>query len=444
MCEADLVVKARSQVTSGNGAPDLSNGAPSQRSAPDSARPLPLLEPRAPIPPVVSGPDDYAVAVRALQAGTGPVAVDAERASGYRYGQRAYLVQFWREGTGTVLIDPIACTDLSRVGAALANSEAVLHAASQDLPCLAELSYRPERIFDTELAGRLLGFPRVGLATLVEEILGLRMEKGHSAADWSTRPLPAAWLRYAALDVEALVDLRNALAEQLDAAGKSEWARQEFTAVLASRLPRPRRDPWRRTSGIHRVRARRGLAAVRELWHTRDDAARKLDLSPGRLLPDAAIVEAARTLPATQAELHAIAGFTGRNARQRTATWLRALSRARNGAEDTLPEAAAQTEGPPPASRWAERDPAAARRLESARTVVAAIADEHTVPSENLLQPDAVRRLAWSPPTEPTVAAVAGMLAGHGARPWQIELTAAPLAGALRRLHDKGEARCQE
>ena len=431
-----MVTRPRGQVTSGNGAPGLNDGAP------DTA--LPLLEPRAPIPPVVTSPDRYTLAVGALEAGTGPVAVDAERASGYRYGQRAYLVQFWREGTGTVLIDPILCPDLSRIDAALANVEVVLHAASQDLPCLAELGYRPERIFDTELAGRLLSFPRVGLGTLVEEILGLRMEKGHSAADWSTRPLPAAWLRYAALDVEVLVDLRDVLAEQLEAAGKSEWARQEFAAVLASRLPKPRRDPWRRTSGIHRVRARRGLAAVRELWNARDDAARQLDLSPGRVLPDAAIVEAARTLPTTPAELHAISGFTGRNARQRTSTWLRALARARLGAEDTLPEASMPGEGPPPASRWAERDPAAARRLESARTVVAAIADEHTVPSENLLQPDAVRRLAWSPPTELTVESVAGTLAGHGARPWQIELTAAPLAGALRRLHDKSEARHQD
>src|SRR5262249_50776854 len=100
--------------------------------------------PVGPVPPPRPSP------VRAgLGAGEGPVAVDAERASGYRYGHRAFLVQLRRRGAGTVLIDPIACPDLSALDAVLAGSEAVLHAASQDLPCLAELGYRPRQLFDT-------------------------------------------------------------------------------------------------------------------------------------------------------------------------------------------------------------------------------------------------------------------------------------------------------
>src|SRR5690606_42005271 len=109
--------------------------------------------------------------------------------------------------------------------AAVAEAGIVLHAASQDLPCLLELGFRPRRIFDTELAGRLLGYERVGLGTMVENVLGLRLEKGHSAADWSTRPLPEAWLRYAALDVEVLVELRDALHRELTETGRSEERR---------------------------------------------------------------------------------------------------------------------------------------------------------------------------------------------------------------------------
>src|SRR5487761_1309994 len=180
--------------------------------------------------------------------------------------------------------------------------------------CLAELGYRPRALFDTELAGRLLGFPRVGLAALVEEVLALRLAKGHGAEDWSTRPLPDEWLRYAALDVEVLVELRDALAGQLAEQGKTEWARQEFEAVLNAEPPAPRADPWRRTSHIHRVQSRRGLAIVRELWYARDQIAQEADLSPRRVLPAAAIVEAARTPPAGHAQLLKIAGFAGRNA----------------------------------------------------------------------------------------------------------------------------------
>ena len=402
---------------------------------------MPLLEPRDGLPELVVSAAGLARAARALGAAEGPVAVDAERASGFRYGHRAFLVQLRRRGAGTVLIDPVACPDLSSIDAALAGTEAVLHAASQDLPCLAEIGYRPRLLFDTELAGRLLGYPRVGLGTLVEEVLGLALEKSHSAADWSTRPLPEEWLRYAALDVEVLVELRDALAEQLAAQGKTEWARQEFAAVLGTEPPGPRAEPWRRTSGIHRVRSRRGLAIVRELWLERDRIARRRDLSPTRVLLDSAIIEAARTLPGGTAELSGIAGFSGRGARRHAPEWQRAIGRARAQSERALPDASAPpSDGPPPAHRWSERDPAAARRLAAARTAVAALADEHHLPTENLLPPDAVRRLAWQPPEPLSPENVGAELAGYGARLWQLQLTALPITKALLRLVEKGEA----
>jgi ribonuclease D len=409
---------------------------PEQR--PEPAPAVPLLEPRDGLPPLVTTASALAEAVAALSAGEGPVAVDAERASGYRYGHRAFLVQLRRRGAGTVLIDPVACPDLSALDAALAGCEAVLHAASQDLPCLAELGYRPRRLFDTELAGRLLGYPRVGLGVLVETVLGFTLEKGHAAADWSTRPLPTEWLRYAALDVEVLVELRDALAAELAEQGKTEWARQEFAAVLAAGPPAPRPDPWRRTSGIHRVHTRRGMAVVRELWLERDKIARRRDLSPGRVLPDAAIVEAARVLPGAERDLTEIPGFRGRGARRHAPEWRRAVDRARAQPEPNLPGTASPLpEGPPPAHRWAERDPVAARRLAAVRGAVAALADEHSLPAENLLPPDVVRRLAWKPPEPPSPEAIGAELVQHGARPWQAELTAKPISKALVRLTEK-------
>jgi ribonuclease D len=433
MADEELEENARGS----SGTPDPS--APETDSQAAESRAVPLLEPREGLPPLIVTGDALADAVARLSAGHGPVAVDAERASGFRYGHRAFLVQLRRGGAGTVLIDPVACPDLSGLDAALADAEAVIHAASQDLPCLADLGYRPRRIFDTELAGRLLGYPRVGLGPLVEGVLGLSLEKSFSAADWSTRPLPEEWLRYAALDVEVLVELRDVLAEQLAEQGKAEWARQEFAAVLNAEPGPPRADPWRRTSGIHRVRNRRGLAVVRELWLERDRIAQRRDLSPTRVLPDAAIVEAARTLPARPADLATIPGFIGRGARRHTAEWLRAIGRARAQPERELPALSARpSDGPPPAHRWPERDPDAAARLTAVRTVVAALADEHHLPTENLLPPDAVRRLAWQPPEPVSAEAVAAALAGYGARPWQVELTSVPIAKALLRIIEHG------
>jgi ribonuclease D len=405
--------------------------APAAAGEPATAPLIPLDTPRDGVPPVVDTPEGLAETIAAMAAGTGPVAVDAERASGHRYGQRAFLVQLRRAGAGTALIDPVALPDLGALGAAIGDVEWILHAASQDLPCLAEVGMVPSLLFDTELGGRLAGFARVGLAAMVEQQLGLALAKEHSAVDWSTRPLPEPWLRYAALDVEVLHDLRDSVAAELERQGKLEWAREEFAAVAATPPPVPRVDPWRRTSGMHRVRNRRGLAAVRQLWLARDEIARERDLSPGRVLPDSAIVEASVALPATQAALAALPGFSGRGARRYLRQWHTAIAEARALGDGELPPQNLPSDGPPPARVWGDRDPAAAARLAAARAAVTSLATELRLPVENLLSPDTVRRLAWAPPQPVTEASITEALLGHGARRWQVGLTVPPLTTAL-------------
>ncbi|MFJ9731922.1 ribonuclease D [Streptomyces sp. NPDC101171] len=393
--------------------------------------PTPLLEPREGIPPVIADEAALAEVIAAFAAGSGPVAVDAERASGYRYGQRAYLVQLRREGAGSALIDPVACPDLSGLGEALAGVEWVLHAATQDLPCLREIGMVPTRLFDTELAGRLAGFPRVGLGAMVEGVLGFVLEKGHSAVDWSTRPLPEPWLRYAALDVELLVDLRDALEKELDRQGKLDWALQEFAAIASAPPAEPRKEPWRRTSGMHKVRRRRQLAVVRELWLARDRIAQRRDVSPGKVLSDAAIVEAALSLPANVHALAALNGFGHRVGRRQLDQWQAAVDRAKALPEAQLPQPGQPVTGPPPPRAWADKDPAAAARLSAARAGVSALAEQLNMPQENLVSPDTVRRVCWEPPAAVTAGTVADALAGHGARPWQVEQVTPVLVAAL-------------
>jgi ribonuclease D len=286
----------------------------------------------------------------------------------------------------------------------------------------------PASLFDTELAGRLAGLPRVGLGPLVEQLLGLSLEKGHGAADWSRRPLPDDWLVYAALDVEVLVELRDVLAEMLAEQGKLAFAHEEFEAVRTAGPPAPRAEPWRRTSGIHKVRRPRALAAVRALWEARDRLAAERDIAPGRVLPDAAIVDAAAAAPTSAAALAALPVFRGRSQRRLTGYWWAALAEAAELDPDALPRATTPTDGPPPVARWSDRDPAAAARLAAARAGIAALSAEWRIPAENLLQPDVLRRVCWSPPDDGDIAA---SLRAGGARQWQMHLVAPVLDAAV-------------
>ncbi len=386
------------------------------------------------LPAVVETDEALAEVCEAIRAGTGPVAIDAERASGYRYSNRAYLIQLRRRGSGSALIDPIAFDSLDPLQEAIGDTEWILHAATQDLPCLADVGLMPSALFDTELAGRLLGYPRVGLATLVETLLGYRMKKEHSAVDWSTRPLPEPWLEYAALDVEVLVELRDVLEAELIEAGKDEWARQEFDHLRGFVVPE-RVEAWRRTSGLHKVRGRRALAVVRALWEARDEIARQRDVTPGRIVPDAALVVAATALPGDKDTLLGTKGFHGRGAERYAKRWVSAIRAALELPEDDLPTRTQRGDGPPVPRAWAERDVVAARRLVLAREAMAALAEEHHLPVENLLTPDSLRRVLWAPPAtrEPgeLVGAVVDQLTGYGARGWQIALVAPLIVRAI-------------
>jgi ribonuclease D len=371
---------------------------------------------------------EFLFAVDRLAAGTGPFAVDAERASGFRYSQRAYLIQVFRRGSGAFLFDPPAIGDFSPLAAVMADEEWILHAASQDLACLREVGLDPRRIFDTELGARLAGLPRVGLGPVVEELLGIHLAKEHSAADWSTRPLPQSWLVYAALDVELLPELRDKIGEILEQAGKTELAEQEFEAVLRRETP-VREDPWRRLSGIHGLRQARNLAVARALWIARDDYAREIDTAPGRLVPDLALLAAARVLPATKRELAAIKEFTGRASRSQLDRWFAAIQEGMSTSD--LPQLHPPHDTLPAPRVWADKNPMADGRLKRARAAVTAVSEERKIPMENLLTPDLLRRVAWQPPDPATAEAVREALAELGARPWQLDATAQVIADAF-------------
>ncbi|MGW4930734.1 ribonuclease D [Agromyces sp. NPDC004153] len=378
---------------------------------------------------VIESPADFEDAVRRLADGEGPVAVDAERASGFRYSQRAYLIQMYRRGSGTFLFDPPRIPDFTSLEDAVHAEEWVLHAASQDLACLREVGLDPDHIFDTELAARLLGMPRVGLASVVEELLGIKLAKEHSAADWSTRPLPQSWLTYAALDVELLVDVRDRLAERLEESGKADLAGQEFAAVLTREAKPAAAEPWRRLSGIHGLRNPRNLAVARELWLARDERAAELDVAPGRMVPDASILAVAKAMPQSRRALADLREFTGRASRSELDRWWTAVETGL--VTPQLPAVRVPSDSPPPPRAWAMRNPEADARLRLAKAGVAEVAERLEMPVENLLTPDHLRRVAWQPPAEPDAAGVAAALAALGARPWQVAETAQIIADAF-------------
>jgi ribonuclease D len=401
----------------------------------------PLLQPAAGTPQVIETETAFKAALSSLSQGSGPFAVDAERASGFRYSARAYLIQIKRKDGGLHLIDPIPFGPghqlFSELNSLLNTDEVILHASTQDLPCLRELGINPIRLFDTELAGRIAGLPRVGLGPLLESLMGVVLAKEHSAADWSARPLPQEWLTYAALDVELLVELRDRMYSILEESKKLPWALEEFASILKAPPAPPRVDPWRRTSGMHKIKRRDQLAVIKTLWMARDEIAARQDIAPGKLLNDSAIVELAIAVPTNKKEFEKTLRPLGLRARwmENLQLWLDSIATAVSMPEEQWPAMRTNADTLPPIKLWRDKFPEKFAPLSHARAAIELLAQENQIPVENLITPEHVRRMCWKPPVGATttlsISEVEKGLSELGARQWQIDLVAPALAAAL-------------
>lgn len=374
-------------------------------------------------------------AVSKLRIYKGEFAIDAERASGFKYGQRAYLIQISRRDGEIFLIDPaaispqVSAAPFAELAEVLAEAPWILHAATQDLPCLNELGLKPTKLVDTELGSRIAGLPRVGLGAVVEHFLGLSLAKEHSAVDWSKRPLEPSWLEYAALDVDVLHELADCLLVELDAKNKLDWALQEFEHLLAFK-PKPEKiDRWRGTSGLHEVKSQQGLSVARALWFAREGLAQKLDVAPGRLIPDSSISFAALTLPRTRPELAAAKQFSGRASRSYLDTWWAAIEEGRSSRD--LPPLKVPATGIPNHRNWPSKFPAAHKRLVCSRHYLSQLASELDLPLENLVSPDFIRQICWIERESISDSQVRDELRSLGSRDWQIELISDVLVTAI-------------
>jgi ribonuclease D len=397
---------------------------------------LPLLQnPRANVH-FISNQSGLADVIATLKSSKGPIAIDAERASGFKYSQRAYLVQLRAAETDIFLIDPVASPETTsskefvELASLMKDREWILHAATQDLPCLNEIGLYPGAIFDTELAGRLAGQPRVGLGALTESLLQFRLAKEHSAADWSTRPLPDSWLNYAALDVDVLHELKAGVFSLLSQQGKLEWANQEFEGLLGFRPKPPKLDRWRGITGLQKVQDRGSLEIARQLWITRETLAQKMDVAPGRLIPDSSILVAATQKPKSRPELAAMKSFSGRASRSYLDTWWDAIQSAQKATELPLlkPE---KTDALPNHRNWINKFPDADRRLKHAKAALVELSDSKLVPLENLLTPELLRQVSFAPPENLSIGTLSEKLLQLGARPWQVELSAGLIVEAF-------------
>jgi len=403
-----------------------------------------LTAPEGGTPKVIENETDFSRALQELTGGTGPIAIDAERASGFKYSSRAYLIQLNRRNGGLHLLDPIALQNsplIAKLSDLISQNESIIHASSQDLPCLREFGIHPRKLFDTELGARIAGFPKVGLAPLCENLLEISLAKEHSAVDWSIRPLRSEWLDYAALDVAVLIDLRDKVEAALRDSNKLAWAEEEFAASLKAELLKPRPEPWRRTSGMHQIRSRFELAIIRSLWQARDEIAKDIDLAPGRLLNDTVIIELARNKPKKREEFLElpIIKMRIRNEIQISYIdrWLSVLNEAYRIPEENWPEMRARGDSLPAPRIWREKFPIANAQLQHVRRNLTEISEKYSIPQENLLSPEILKRVIFNSGkeevinySESQVSEIRSKLRELGARNWQVEIVADAVARA--------------
>jgi ribonuclease D len=355
-------------------------------------------------------------------AGSRLVALDTEGASFHRFVDRIYLLQVsTRERTAVV--DPLPIGSPQDLGAIVEDPgvEIVFHDADYDLRLLRQdYGWQVRNVFDTRVSAQLLGIKAFGLAALLEQFFGVKLDKKHQRADWSMRPLTRDMLDYAAQDTMYLPALRDELKAQLERKGRWSWAREEFTRLESTRWT-PEDEPmaFMRMKGARDL-SRRELAVLKELVDWRNTVAAEQDKATFRVLGNEPLFEMARTAPRDRAALSAIKGMPRGILETRLQGLLDAVARGLAVQDSDLPKF-------PRGPRW-DRDPEFDARVSAIKTVRDAIAAELDMDTGVLFPREKMEAVARANPKS-----IEELSAIPELRRWQVEILGPGILKALKR-----------
>ena len=300
--------------------------------------------------------------------GVREVAVDTEGASFHRFIDRIYLLQITTR-EHSAIIDPLPIGMPKALGNILQDPhvEVVFHDADYDLRLLhQDYGWHVNHIFDTRIAAQLLGIKAFGLAALLEQFFGVKLDKKHQRADWSLRPLTQGMLDYAAQDTKHLLDLRDELKSKLEKLGRWEWAKEEFERLEGTKWEDEDTSlAFLRIKGARDL-TRRELALLRELVPWRDSVAKEVDRATFRVMGNEVLLEIARTAPKSVRELSTLKGMPRGILDRGAHSILAAVQRGLEVADEHLPRF-------PRTQRWEREDDFDARvsKLKSVRDAAA-------------------------------------------------------------------------
>ena len=356
------------------------------------------------------------------------VALDTEADSLHNYFEKVCLIQL-SLGEEHYLVDPLAGLDLSGFLEALAVKPLILHGGDYDLRMMrASLGFRARReVFDTMIAAQLLGIEQIGLAALIGRFFAVTIEKAGQKSDWSRRPLSQKQLNYAVNDTRFLERLAQCLARELSQRGRLEWHVESCRAMVQSTGRDKSRDPddaWR-IKGAGRL-SRRQLAYLQEIWHWRDEHARRANRPPFMVFGNQQILELI-----TWAESHPGVPLRQgpklpRNIRGSLLTTLdEAITRAAGMSQTQWPELRRRERGEAPSAECLAR-------INALRDECARIAKELGIAASTLAPKAALEAIARSRPrTVDEIMVSAGLLR------WQAELVQGHIDGSCRSYRGK-------